>query len=178
MGACDVFNALDPPIEEDMTNIGTLPVASNPFDVGAVPRAHVEDRLPSFDIDRSRPPAAYAWHLWSINQPPRLEEQMADGFAIYSDVATRYVKVFEVQKEHSIFGYPLHAHTRGNLRPYWRWALQSFPVVGRNKARTRDGNLDKGRSRSALTHQGWCGRDEVNPNRTSLQLAWSKSFGG
>lgn len=74
VGARDVFNAVDPPIEEDMTNIGTLTVASNPFDVGAVPRAHVEDRSPSFDIDRTRPPAAYARHLWSINQPPRLEE--------------------------------------------------------------------------------------------------------
>ena len=103
---------------------------------------------------------------------------MADGFAIYSDVATRYVKVFEVQKEHSIFGCPLQAHTRGNLRRYWRWAPQCLPVVGRNKARTRDGNLDQGRSRSALTHQAWCGRDEVNPSRASLQLAWSKSFSG
>ena len=43
---------------------------------------------------------------------------MADGFAIYSDVATRHVKVFEVQKEHSILGYTLQAHTRSNLRPY------------------------------------------------------------
>ena len=52
VGARDVFNAVDPPIEEDMTNIGTLTVASNPFDVRAVPRTHVEDRSPSFDIDR------------------------------------------------------------------------------------------------------------------------------
>ena len=74
VGARDVFNAVDSPIEEEMTNIGTLTVASNPFDVGAVPRAHVEDRSPSFDIDRARPPAADARHLWSINQPPRLEE--------------------------------------------------------------------------------------------------------
>ena len=88
---------------------------------------------------------------------------MADGFAIYSDVATRYVKVFEVQKEHSIFGCPLQAHTRGNLRPYWRWAPQCFPVVGRNKARTRDGNLDQGRSRSALTHQAWCEQRRAEP---------------
>ena len=78
---------------------------------------------------------------------------MADWFAIYSDVATRYVKVFEVQKEHSIFGCPLQADTRGNLRPDWRWATQRFPVVRRNKARTGDGKLDQGRSRSALTHQ-------------------------
>ena len=74
VGARDVFNAVDTPIEEDMTNIGTLAVASSPFDVGAVPRAHVEDRSPFFDIDRARPPAADARHLWSINQPPRLEK--------------------------------------------------------------------------------------------------------
>ena len=89
---------------------------------------------------------------------------MADGFAIYSDVATRHVKVFEVQKEHSILGYTLQAHTRSNLRPYWRWAPQCLPVVGRNKARTRDGNLDQGRSSSALTHQAWRSRDELNPS--------------
>ena len=58
---------------------------------------------------------------------------MADGFAIYSDVATRYVKVFEVQKEHSISGCPLQAHTRGNLRPDWRWATQCFPVVAKEQ---------------------------------------------
>ena len=103
---------------------------------------------------------------------------MPDGFAIYSDVATRYVKVFEVQKEHSIVGCTLQTHTRGNLRPHWRRASQCFPVVGRNKARTRDGNLDQGRSRSALTHQAWCSRDELNPSRASLQLAWAKSFSG
>ena len=103
---------------------------------------------------------------------------MADGFAIYSDVATRYVKVFEVQKEHSIFGCTLQAHTRGNLRPHWRRTPQCFPVVGRNKARTRDGNLDQGRSSSALTHQAWRSRDELNPSRASLQLVWAKSFSG
>ncbi len=42
---------------------------------------------------------------------------MADGFAIYSDVATRYVKVFEVQKEHSIFGCTLEAHTGATCAP-------------------------------------------------------------
>ncbi len=103
---------------------------------------------------------------------------MADGFAIYSDVATRYVKVFEVQKEHSIFGCTLEAYTRGNLRPHWRRTPQCFAVVARNKARTRDGNLDQGRSRSALTHQTGCGRDKVNPSRASLQLARSKSSSG
>jgi hypothetical protein len=103
---------------------------------------------------------------------------MADWLAIYSDVATRHVKVFEVQKEHSIFGSSFQAHTWGNLRPYWSWAPQCIPVVGRNKARTRDGNLDQGCSRSALTHQVWCGRDEVNPSRASLQLAWAKSISG
>jgi hypothetical protein len=103
---------------------------------------------------------------------------MADGFAIYSDVATRYVKVFEVQKEHSIFGCTLQSHTWGHLRPYWRWAPQCIPVVGRNKARTRDGNLGQGRSSGALTHQAWCSSDELNPSRASLQLVWSKSFSG
>jgi hypothetical protein len=103
---------------------------------------------------------------------------MADGFAIYSDVATRDVKVLEVQKEHSIFSCTLQAHTRGNLRPDWRWAPQCIPVVGRNKARTRDGKLDQGRRSSALTHQTWCSRDELNPRRASLQLVWSKSFSG
>ena len=104
---------------------------------------------------------------------------MAEGLpGLPSDVSTRYVKVFEVQKEHSISGCPFQAHTRGNLRPYWRWAPQCLPVVGRNKARTRDGNLDQGCSRSALTHQAWCGRDEVNPSRASLHLAWAKSISG
>ena len=103
---------------------------------------------------------------------------MADGFAIYSDVATRYVKVFEVQKEHSICGCTLQAHTRSNLRPHWRRAPQCIPVVGRNKARTRDGNLDQGRSSCALTHQAWCSRDELNPSRASLQLVWAKSYSG
>jgi hypothetical protein len=161
-----------------MTNVGTLTVASNPFDVGAVPRAHVEDRSPSFDIDRARPPATDARHFWSIDQLPPLEEQMADGFAIYSDVATRYVKAFEVQKEHSIFGCTLQADTRGYLCPDWHWAIQCFPVVRRNKARTGDRKLDQGRSRSALTHEGWCSSDELNPSRASLQLVWSKSFSG
>ena len=103
---------------------------------------------------------------------------MADGFAINSDIATRYVKVFEVQKEHSIFGCTLQSHTWGHLRPYWRWAPQCIPVVGRNKARTRDGNLGQGRSSGALTHQAWCSSDELNPSRASLQLVWSKSFSG
>jgi hypothetical protein len=101
---------------------------------------------------------------------------MADGFAVYSDVVTRHVKVLEGQKEHSIFRCPLQAHTRGKLRPYWGRASHCLPVVGRNKARTWDGYLDQGRSRSALTHQTGCGRDEVNRSRASLQMRWSKSF--
>ena len=68
---------------------------------------------------------------------------MADGFAIYSDVATRYVEVFEVQKEHSIFGCPLQAHTRGNLRPYWRWQTQGSYFLGFNAILNWD-HLDAG----------------------------------
>jgi hypothetical protein len=87
VGARDVFDSIDPPIEEDVTNICSLTMASHPFDVGAVHRAHVKDRSPSLDLDRAGSPATHARHLWSINHTPRFEEHMADGFAVYSDIA-------------------------------------------------------------------------------------------
>jgi hypothetical protein len=96
VGARDVFDAFDPPIEEDVTNIRTLTMASHPFDVGAVHRAHVEDGSPSLYLDRAGSPATHARQLWSINQTPRFEENMADGFAVYSDIVTRHVKILEL----------------------------------------------------------------------------------
>jgi hypothetical protein len=74
VGAHDVLNTIDPPIEEDMANIRTLTVASHPFDVRAVFRAHEDARSPSFDIDHPRPPGAHARYLWSVSGPPGLEE--------------------------------------------------------------------------------------------------------
>jgi hypothetical protein len=44
---------------------------------------------------------------------------MADGVAIYADVATRHIKAFEIKIEHSISRHPFQAHTRGKLRPSW-----------------------------------------------------------
>jgi hypothetical protein len=136
VGARDVFNAIDLPIEEDMANVRTFTMASHTFDVGTVLWAHVQDRSPSLDLERARPPAAHARH-WSINQLPRFEEKMTDGFAVYSDVATRHVKVLEIQKEHTIFRCPLQAHTRGKLRPYWR---RAHPIASPSWAGTRLGH--------------------------------------
>jgi hypothetical protein len=78
---------------------------------------------------------------------------MADGCAVYSNVSTRHVKILELQKEHSILGCPLQAHTRGKLGCYRRRTTHCLPAAGGNEARTRDGKLDQGRSRSALTPQ-------------------------
>jgi hypothetical protein len=117
MSARDVFNPIDPPIEEDMANVRTFTVASHPFDVGTVHWAHVEGGPPSFDVEGAGPPAAHARHLRSINQLSRFEEKMADGFAVNSDVVRRHVKVLEIQDEHSVLRCPFQAHTRSKLRP-------------------------------------------------------------
>ena len=98
---------------------------------------------------------------------------MADGFAIYSDVAARYIKVFEVQKEHSVFGCPLQTHTRGNLRSYWRWAT---PVPSRcGKAQGSDRGRETGpRSRPQCTDSSGLVRQrrgELEPSFAAVGLA-------
>ena len=68
---------------------------------------------------------------------------MADWFAIYSDVATRYVKVFEVQKEHSISDCPSRPTHGATCAPTGAGQPIAFPLCEGTRLGQGTGNWTK-----------------------------------